>query len=193
MTWSRCESENRSSGSSWFLFNRRENVSSKSSRSKRTTKAGYWKATGKDRDVKIKGTNRVIGTKKTLVFHTGRVPHGVKTNWVIHEYHALDFPLPERTFVVYRLKRNTEIGEEDKKKATVPNRKCWDISYPRWQQAEQVITSSFLIANDPFGTRRVLFCFQVKVIKEIFFSFAEIKLLFHEYERNMNPELFAWL
>ena len=81
----------------WFFFSRRENISSKSSRSKRATEAGYWKATGKDRDIKIKGTKRVIGTKKTLVFHTGRVPHGVKTNWVIHECHALDFPLPQVT------------------------------------------------------------------------------------------------
>ncbi|KAJ1390789.1 NAC domain [Sesbania bispinosa] len=79
-----------------------------SSRSNRTTKAGYWKATGKDRNIKTRGTNNVIGTKKTLVFYRGRVPHGVKTNWVIHEYHAITFPVDKRTFVLCRLMDKAE-------------------------------------------------------------------------------------
>ncbi|XP_048135622.1 protein NTM1-like 9 [Rhodamnia argentea] len=57
---------------------------------KRSTPSGYWKKTGTDRNVKARYTNRVIGTKKTLVFHEGRGKKGVKSNWVIHEYHLPD-------------------------------------------------------------------------------------------------------
>ncbi|XP_056163513.1 NAC domain-containing protein 91-like isoform X3 [Syzygium oleosum] len=56
---------------------------------KRSTPSGYWKKTGKDRNVKARDTNRVIGTKKTIVFHIGRGSEGVRTNWVIQEYHLL--------------------------------------------------------------------------------------------------------
>ncbi|KAF8019624.1 hypothetical protein BT93_G0340 [Corymbia citriodora subsp. variegata] len=54
---------------------------------KRTTPSGYWKKTGADRNVKARDVK--IGTKKTLVFHIRQGSKGVKTNWVIHEYHLL--------------------------------------------------------------------------------------------------------
>ncbi|WVZ22092.1 hypothetical protein V8G54_000636 [Vigna mungo] len=73
----------------WFFFSSVDYKYSNSKRVNRTTEHGFWKATGNDRKIRIGGTNNVIGTKKTLVFHQGRVPRGVKTNWVIHEYHAL--------------------------------------------------------------------------------------------------------
>ncbi|KAJ6686331.1 FACTOR putative-RELATED [Salix purpurea] len=59
-----------------------------SQRVNRTTKAGYWKSTGRDRKIKARRTKKEIGTKKTLVFHEGRVPDGIKTNWIIHEYRS---------------------------------------------------------------------------------------------------------
>ncbi|XP_030445621.2 NAC domain-containing protein 71-like [Syzygium oleosum] len=58
-----------------------------SKRSDRTTKAGYWKVTGKERAIMSEDTNAPIGIKKTLVFYEGRVPKGKRTNWVSHEYH----------------------------------------------------------------------------------------------------------
>ena len=74
----------------WFFLCPIEYKYAKSKRFKRTTNNGFWKATGMDRIIRIRGTNKVIGIKKTLVYHENPVP-GVKTNWIIHEYHDATF------------------------------------------------------------------------------------------------------
>ena len=81
-----------SDGQGWFFFCAWEIKYSNSNRSSRLTKKGYWKSTGKDRNIKARGTNNVIGTKQTMVFHQGRVRNGVRTHWVIHEYQLATFP-----------------------------------------------------------------------------------------------------
>ena len=51
--------------------------------------AGFWKATGRDKAIHLSNSKR-IGLRKTLVFYTGRAPHGQKTDWIMHEYRLDD-------------------------------------------------------------------------------------------------------
>lgn len=41
----------------------------------------------------MRGNGVEIGIKKTLVYYEGRVPNGVWTPWVMHEYHITSLPL----------------------------------------------------------------------------------------------------
>ncbi|KAI3709885.1 hypothetical protein L2E82_39653 [Cichorium intybus] len=68
----------------WYFFCPQSKKYSSGPRMNRATETGFWKSTGKDREVKYKG--RKVAIKKTLVFHLGHPPKGTRTNWVIHEY-----------------------------------------------------------------------------------------------------------
>ncbi|CAL0332150.1 unnamed protein product [Lupinus luteus] len=97
------------SDNEWFFFSPRGRKYPNGTQSKRATEYGYWKATGKERNVKS-GPN-VIGTKRTLVFHLGRAPKGERTEWIMHEYCISD--KSQESLVICRLKRNTEFRSSD--------------------------------------------------------------------------------
>jgi hypothetical protein len=70
----------------WYLFSLRDRKYPTGLRTNRATSAGYWKATGKDKEVYSCSSRSLLGMKKTLVFYKGRAPRGEKTKWVMHEY-----------------------------------------------------------------------------------------------------------
>ncbi|KAL5815587.1 hypothetical protein ACOSQ4_026228 [Xanthoceras sorbifolium] len=68
----------------WYFFALRDRKYPTGLRTNRATEAGYWKTTGKDKEIFRAGV--LVGMKKTLVFYMGRAPKGEKSNWVMHEY-----------------------------------------------------------------------------------------------------------
>jgi hypothetical protein len=72
----------------WYFYCLKDQKYQKGRRINRATNAGFWKATGKDKEIYQASAMMptIVGMKKTLVFYTGRAPRGEKTEWIMHEY-----------------------------------------------------------------------------------------------------------
>ncbi|KAL8267428.1 hypothetical protein R6Q59_004772 [Mikania micrantha] len=75
----------------WYFYVPINKKHGNGGRPNRTTKNGFWKATGSDRKIfSLSDRNKHLGLKKTLVFYKGRAPGGNKTDWVMSEYRLPD-------------------------------------------------------------------------------------------------------
>ncbi|XP_024995115.1 NAC domain-containing protein 12-like [Cynara cardunculus var. scolymus] len=72
----------------WYFFSHKDKKYPTGTRTNRATAAGFWKATGRDKVVY--SSLKRIGMRKTLVFYKGRAPHGLKSDWIMHEYRLDD-------------------------------------------------------------------------------------------------------
>uniref|UniRef100_A0A7N0U342 NAC domain-containing protein n=1 Tax=Kalanchoe fedtschenkoi TaxID=63787 RepID=A0A7N0U342_KALFE len=101
-----------------FYYCQRDRKYPNGLRTNRATMAGFWKATGRDREIYTGHVDRRerIGMRKSLVFYTGRAPRGEKTNWVMYEYRLMpqfftSFVIPQNEWVVARIfYKNTNSG-----------------------------------------------------------------------------------
>ncbi|KAG1361359.1 NAC domain-containing protein 78 [Cocos nucifera] len=118
----------------WYFFSPLDRKYSNRSRMNRSTAQGYWKTTGKDRP--IRHNHRVVGMKKTLVYHAGRAPRGERTNWVMHEYRIEDQELagtvtctgiPQDAYVVCRIFKKSGLGPQNGAQYGAPfNEEEWE-------------------------------------------------------------------
>ncbi|KAF3963715.1 hypothetical protein CMV_011923 [Castanea mollissima] len=126
----------------WFFFAAQSLQHQKGKGRNRKTEKGHWKVTGNDREIKSKG--KVIGMKKTLVFHIGRSRKGTK--WVMHEYRTtlkdLDGTHPgQKAFVLCRLFNNEEKsnkgGPAKSKPALAPVSPALEVQAETYQTINQ--------------------------------------------------------
>ncbi|KAG5233974.1 NAC domain-containing protein [Salix suchowensis] len=128
----------------WYFFSLRDRKYPTGLRTNRATEAGYWKTTGKDKEIFRAGV--LVGMKKTLVFYKGRAPRGEKSNWVMHEYRLENnhpFKSTKEEWVVCRVfQKSAEVKKTQQE--------------PSSQQSLGSPCDTNSIANDQFGDIELL-------------------------------------
>ncbi|CAN0859980.1 Protein CUP-SHAPED COTYLEDON 2 [Linum grandiflorum] len=110
----------------WYFFSQRDRKYPTGVRTNRATNTGYWKTTGKDKEIfNTTSSGELVGMKKTLVFYKGRAPRGEKSNWVMHEYriHSKSSyrPSKQEEWVVCRVFKKSPAGVNKNKFPGTPN------------------------------------------------------------------------
>ncbi|XP_062073678.1 NAC domain-containing protein 71-like [Humulus lupulus] len=134
----------------WFFFCPRDRKYPNGSRTNRATKAGYWKATGKDRKVVCQSSS-VTAYRKTLVFYCGRAPLGDRTDWIMHEYRLSDDftqggPSFHGAYALCRVVKKNENGQKLNDCLGEPKGKKIGSS-----SSHGDFTSARLLLNEPLG------------------------------------------
>ncbi|XVF33793.1 hypothetical protein REPUB_Repub18cG0001700 [Reevesia pubescens] len=132
----------------WYFYSPRDKKYPNGSRTNRATRAGYWKATGKDRTVQCQ--KKAVGMKKTLVYYRGRAPHGIRTNWVMHEYRLLDSSSPSAPSTI--LKESYALCRIFKKNIQIPKRKEEAVVNNNLEKEVGWVSEEQLFGEDASGT-----------------------------------------
>ncbi|XP_038682883.1 NAC domain-containing protein 72-like [Tripterygium wilfordii] len=130
----------------WHFFSPRNR-----GRTKRQTKAGFWKVTG--RSLVLKNIANQVIIKRYLVFYTGGSSKQEWTNWAMHEYYLKPSDSNERGYVVYRLRQKppqikktvnlaADEGEPSRDSASMVENPITDISLPEIDQFMDEILNS---------------------------------------------------
>ncbi|CAN8312056.1 unnamed protein product [Cochlearia groenlandica] len=132
--------------SDWYFFSHKDKKYPTGTRTNRATKAGFWKATGRDKAIYLR--HNLIGMRKTLVFYKGRAPNGQKSDWIMHEYRLEtdeNGTPQEEGWVVCRVFK--------KKLAAVRRMGDYDSSPSHWYDDHLSFMASEIDTNGP---RRIL-------------------------------------
>ncbi|CAH2048071.1 unnamed protein product [Thlaspi arvense] len=129
--------------SEWYFFSHKDKKYPTGTRTNRATKAGFWKATGRDKAIYLR--HSLVGMRKTLVFYKGRAPNGQKSDWIMHEYrletNENGTPQEEGWAVCRVFKKRLA--------ATVRKMGDYDSSPSHWYDDQLSCMASELDANSP--------------------------------------------
>ncbi|KAJ4829364.1 hypothetical protein Tsubulata_048969 [Turnera subulata] len=135
----------------WYFFSLRDRKYPTGLRTNRATEAGYWKTTGKDKEIFRGGA--LVGMKKTLVFYRGRAPRGEKSNWVMHEY-RLESKHPFRStkeeWVVCRVFQKSAAAkrpQQTSSQQSPPGSPCDTNSIDQFGDVDQLTYANSNVAN----------------------------------------------
>ncbi|KAI9124538.1 hypothetical protein K1719_004460 [Acacia pycnantha] len=147
-----CQSKLKSRDLEWYFFSGLDKKYGNGSKTNRATEKGYWKTTGKDRPVRH--NSRIVGMKKTLVYHSGRAPRGDRTNWVMHEYRMTDDELvkagiTQDAFVLCRVFQKSGTGPKNGEQYGAPFiEEEWEEDEVAPVSGERAITDEVLMGDD---------------------------------------------